>query len=153
MLRAIGAVTVVGVNDRFGIAVRVELVAQRLKFLAQLKVVVNLAVENYPGGAILVVYWLLTTREVDDRQASHPQADWTVEIEAILVRPTMLDCVAHTRHQHIINFFSVASNDADYSTHSLSEYGANFGGPILTNELLAVQNATTSCKLCTLCFE
>src|SRR5712692_9495870 len=59
MLRAVGSVFVIGVDDRFGVAVGVKLVAETLQLRAQLAVVVNLPVENDPGRLVLIVNWLL----------------------------------------------------------------------------------------------
>src|SRR4029078_6445792 len=71
----IGTVLIIGMNDRFGIAVGVEGVAQLREFFAKLKVVVNLAVENDPGTAIVIVYRLLATFQVDDGETTHCQPD------------------------------------------------------------------------------
>jgi hypothetical protein len=49
MVRAVGAVLIVGVNYRFGIAVCVKRVAEFFEFVAEFAIVVNLAIENDPG--------------------------------------------------------------------------------------------------------
>src|SRR5712692_5201509 len=59
MLRAVGSVFVVCVDDRFGVAVGIKLVAETFQLRAQFAVVVNLSVENDPGGLVLIVNRLL----------------------------------------------------------------------------------------------
>jgi hypothetical protein len=79
-------------------------VAEFFEFVAQLTVVVNLAVENDPGSAILIVNRLLPALQVDDRQAAHAKADRLIEIETIIVRSTMTDGGAHAAEQCLIDF-------------------------------------------------
>ena len=66
VLWTVGAILIVGMNDRFGVAVGIKLVAEFLEFLAQLPVVIDLAIENNPGGAILIVNRLVPALEIDD---------------------------------------------------------------------------------------
>src|SRR5215475_8755950 len=66
MLRAVGAILVIGMNNSFCIAVRVERVPELFKFLAELEIVVDLAIENDPSGAVLIGNWLLPTLDIDD---------------------------------------------------------------------------------------
>ena len=104
-------------NDRFGIAVCVEGMTELLQLFAKLAVVVNLAVENYPGSAILIVDWLVAALDVDDREPAHSQAGWTTEIETIIVRAAMLDGIAHSDQQRLINIRSITINYAYNSAH------------------------------------
>ena len=60
VFRAVSAVLIVGMNDRFGVAVGIKGVAEFFELLAELEIVVDLAVENYPGGAVLIVDGLLS---------------------------------------------------------------------------------------------
>ena len=117
MFGTIGAVLIVGVNDCFGIAVCIKGVTEFLELVAKFAVVVNLAVENYPGGAVLVVNGLLPTFQVDDRQAAHAQADGAVHVKTIIVWPTMADRSAHPSQQSLVNVRPVVTNYAYNSTH------------------------------------
>jgi hypothetical protein len=74
----ISAITIVGVNDRFGVAVCIKGMAEFLELVAECAIVIDLAIENYPRSAVLVVNGLLSTFEVDDREAPHAKADWPV---------------------------------------------------------------------------
>ena len=103
MFGTVGAILVVGVNDRFGVAICIEGVAEFLELLAEFAVVVDLAVENDPGSSILIVNRLLPALQVDDRQAAHAQADRAVEVEPVVIRSTMLDGSAHPRDQRLVN--------------------------------------------------
>ncbi len=83
------------VDDRFRVGGRVEPVPVRLELGAQLVVVVDLAVEHDPDGAILVVNRLMPGREVDDAQAAHPKRHLLVHPHALIVRSAVADDVAH----------------------------------------------------------
>ena len=110
---------IVSMNDRFGVAVGVEGVTELFQLLAQLEIVVDLAVENDPGAAIVIVNQLLTTLQVDDREAAHRHSDRAVDVETILVRTAMPeDRVVHPRQQLLVNRVSVVSNDASNATHN-----------------------------------
>jgi hypothetical protein len=105
------------VDDGFGVAVGVEGVTQFFELFPQLEIVVDLAVEDYPGTAISIVNGLLTAFEVDNCEATHRQTHRAVDVEAILVRPAVTNGVIHPRQQFLVNWFSVVSNDAYDSTH------------------------------------
>src|SRR6266536_3487023 len=95
MFGTVRAITFVGVYDRFGIAVGIESVTELLKFFSKLAVVIDFPVEDNPGSAIPIMDWLLTAFQIDDRKPAHPQSHATVHIEAIIIRTSMPDCVAH----------------------------------------------------------
>src|SRR5260370_26258085 len=97
VLWTIGAPLVVGVNDSFSVAVRIELVAELFELPAQLAIVLDLAVKNNPCGAILIMNRLLSVREIDDREASHRQSHASAEIETVIVRTTMTNASVHAR--------------------------------------------------------
>jgi len=85
------------VNDGFGVAVGVEGVAQFFQLLAQLEIVVDLAVEDDPRAAVLVVNRLRSAFEIDDREAAHSEADRAVDVKAVVVGTAMPDRVAHAQ--------------------------------------------------------
>src|SRR6266478_1001133 len=119
MFGTVGAVLIVSVNDCFGVAVGIKGVAQLLKLVAELAIVVDFAVENNPGGAVLVMNWLRATGEVDDGQPPHPQAYGAVEIEAVVIGSTVTHGVCHARQQRTVNIQSVTTNNSYNSTHTL----------------------------------
>ncbi len=103
VFRTVSAVLIVSVNDRFGVAVGVEGVTEFFEFLAQFEIVVDLAVENDPGGAILVVDGLLPAFQVDDGEAAHGEADRAVDVKTVVVRPAMADRLVHAGQQRFVN--------------------------------------------------
>ena len=76
----------VGVDDDFGVGRRVEAVAGGLELAAQLAEVVDLAVEDDPDRAVLVVDRLVAGREVDDAQPAHAERHALVHPHALIVR-------------------------------------------------------------------
>ena len=89
------------------------------ELVAEFAVVIDLAIENYPRGAVLVVDGLLPTLQVDYRQAPHAKAYRPVDIKAIIVWSTMTDRRAHPSQQILVNVRPVATNYACNSTHTL----------------------------------
>jgi hypothetical protein len=70
-----------------------------LEVAKQLAVVVDLAVENDPDGAVLIEDRLVTSGQVDDREPAHPQTDTVAEVVAVVVRAAMHHLVAHRLEQ------------------------------------------------------
>jgi hypothetical protein len=103
MVGTIRSVLVVGMNDGFRVAVCIEGVTEFFEFFAEFAVVVNLAVENYPGGAVLIVNGLLPTLQVDYREAAHAKTHRAIDVEAIIIRPTMPDGSAHPAEECLVN--------------------------------------------------
>src|SRR2546421_2687568 len=99
VLWTIDAPLIVCVNDSFSVAVGIELVAELFELLAQLAIVVDLAVENNPCRAVLIMNWLLSVREIDDRKTPHGQSHAVAEIKAIVVRTAMTNRFVHAREQ------------------------------------------------------
>src|SRR5215813_5492430 len=97
MFGAVKAELILGVNDGFGVAVGVEGVAQFFELLAEFEIVVDLAVEDDPRAAVLIVNGLLAALQIDDGEAAHGHADRTIYVAAVLVGTAMPDRVVHPR--------------------------------------------------------
>jgi hypothetical protein len=78
-------------------------VSEFLEFLAEFPVVVDLAIENDPGSAILIVNRLLSALQIDDRQTAHSQSNCLIEVETVVVRSTVTDSRAHAAKQGLVN--------------------------------------------------
>ena len=61
----------------------------------QLAVVVNLAIENDGDAVIFVERRLLTSQQIDDRQAPHAQRDPIINQITFRIRTAMDHAVAH----------------------------------------------------------
>src|SRR6185369_10439411 len=118
VVRTISAKLIVRVHNRFGVAVGVESVAQLLEFFAQLEIVVDLAVEDDPRAAILIVDGLLSALEVNDGQAAHRQTNGAVHVETVFIRAAMTDSFIHPPQQLLVNRLAVVPNDSCDSTHT-----------------------------------
>ena len=77
----LGTPLLVGVSDHLGVRAGRKGVTEPLQLLAELDVVVELAVLHDPEAAALVGEWLVAALEIDDREscARHPEA--VVEVE------------------------------------------------------------------------
>ena len=77
--------------------------AELFQLVAKFEIVVDLAIENDPGGAVLIVNRLLAAFHINNSQPAHAQADSLAEVEAVIIRATMANGVAHARDQRLIN--------------------------------------------------
>jgi hypothetical protein len=92
---AVGAVLLVEVDDDLGVTLRGQRVAARGEVVAQLAVVVDLAVHHDDHRAVLVVDRLVSRAEVDDPQALDAQAGAALAVHAARVGPAVLEAGAH----------------------------------------------------------
>src|SRR5687767_15956312 len=97
-------------NYNFGIGIRLELVAEILELFPDFFIVVDLAVKNDPGGAVLIGDRLLAGFQIDNRKTTHRHSDMPLDIEAILVRPAVADCLIHAIEQLPVNRLPVPAN-------------------------------------------
>src|SRR5581483_1762313 len=82
-------------HQRFGIAVGDETMAARNQVLPQFLVIVDLAVEYHPNGAVLVRDRLVAGAQIDDAEAAHADAARPVYMKAFIVGAAMANAVAH----------------------------------------------------------
>src|SRR5580704_11805272 len=94
-----------------------------LKLTAEFVEIVYLAVEDDPNRFVFVVDWLVTSRQINDAEASHPQAGWPSSINALIVRTAMDDRLAH-----VPDIFSARS----FSAHDQSRYTAHCSASIFS---------------------
>src|SRR5919198_796167 len=77
--------------------------ARGFELWSQLAKVVDLAVENDPDGAVLIVNRLMARREVDDAEAPHSEGDLFVNAalhqQPVVVRSAMTDDLTHALQQ------------------------------------------------------
>src|SRR2546423_8253807 len=103
MLRTVGAVLIVGVNDGFCVAVCVKGVAELFQLVAEFAIVIDLTIEDNPGGAVLIVDRLLAAFQIYDRQTTHAQAHALAEVETVFIRATMAYGFAHARDKRLLH--------------------------------------------------
>ena len=80
------------IQNRFGIAAGAEAIPALFQFAAQFQVIVDLAVEDDDGVAILGNDGLISARNVDNLQARRAQRDGFGLKDALLVRTAMNEC-------------------------------------------------------------
>ena len=105
------------VNDGFGVAGSPKTMTARGEFLAQLAVVVDLAIEDDPDRSIFVADRLLAAVQVDDAQASHAQPDAITQVHTFFIRPSMHQHLAHRADFVFKHRFAVKANDSSNATH------------------------------------
>src|SRR2546426_5986833 len=99
LLHAVGAHFLIEVDNNFRIGLGVEAMAALFQFRAQFRKVVDLAVVNDPGAAVLVENGLVPARQIDDAETPHTQPGAVRDVDAFLVRSAMDDRVAHLAHE------------------------------------------------------
>ena len=107
----------IAVQQHLAVRSRLEAVAQRLQLGAQLAVVVDLAVAHQPERAVGVAQRLVATGQVDDRQAPHGDAAFTVDMHALVVRAAVARDVAHCRQQPRRHRLAVEADESVNAAH------------------------------------
>jgi hypothetical protein len=79
----------------FGIADGTELVPEASQFGCQLFEVIDLAIVDHCDAVIFVEQRLMSTREIDDRQASMAKPDAFPNVVAIAIRAAMAEAIGH----------------------------------------------------------
>jgi hypothetical protein len=87
MIHEGGAVLLVEMRDHLAVSVGLEPMTGPLEIPAELQVVVYLAVEHAPDGAVLVGYGLGALLEVDDAQTPESKPQRPILMEALVVWP------------------------------------------------------------------
>ena len=90
-----GSPLLVGVHDRFRVGGGIETVPGGFELAPELTVVVDLAVEDDPDGAVFVVNRLVPSRQIDDAQTPHSQRHAVGRINSLIVRAAVPDDVTH----------------------------------------------------------
>ena len=82
-------------HDGFGILVRGEHVAPRLKIRSMVGVVIDFAVEDNLECPILIGHRLVSRRQIDDAQAAMGETNGALDEQACVIGSAMLQDVAH----------------------------------------------------------
>ena len=101
-----GAKFLVEVNQGLGVTVGAKAMTSRHEILPKRLVVVDLAVENDPDGAVLIRDRLVAARKVDDAEAPHAETHGAFGVEALIVGPAMPDLVAHRLDDELLRYAS-----------------------------------------------
>ena len=92
----------------------------RLKAGSQLRMVVDLAVENDPDILIFIRQRLMTTLDVNNAEASHGQADVLFHEKPFIIRPAMHDAAVHAGEDVPFDVpVTIRKENAADSTHKL----------------------------------
>ena len=104
-------------NQDFGIAVGAEPVPLRDQALAKFFIVVNLAVEDHPYGAIFIRNRLMPGSKIDDAQPSHANPARTLYVKPFIVGTAVPNHIAHRLHNGLA-CFAVPLEITSYAAHS-----------------------------------
>ena len=108
-------------HEHLGVAVRPEAMARAFQLLAQLLVVVDLAVLHDVARAVLVGDRLVAGLEIDDREAPCGESDSAVDVLPEAVGPAVAEGGAHCRQPFGID--CAPGRDSADPTHGLVLYG------------------------------
>ena len=104
-------------DDRFRVAGGLEDVAAPLQVAPQLLVVVDLAVEDDPDGAVLVRDRLEAVAQIDDAEAAHADGDAVADVDALIVGTAVRHDAAHRADLVLTNGLSVPPDYACDAAH------------------------------------
>ncbi len=93
------AVLIVQVRNDLAVAGSAQHVTLGCQLAAQLDVVVDLSVEDRLHGSRAILDGLFAGQQIQHRQAPHPQAGSSTDVEAFSVRSPVADNVTHARDQ------------------------------------------------------
>ena len=126
--RELLAVSAVQVGDDLRVTARSKRVAGSRERVAELCVVVELAVLNPPERPGVVAHRLMTPVEVDDAQASCPERDPRCAMDAAVVGAAVGHrvghAIEHVRGDYLARFTAAHLNDPADSAHSAQGSGA-----------------------------
>ena len=108
----------VGFQDDLAVTVREEAVALLAQFGAQFTVVVDSPVENQDEVEFVVDHRLVGFfGEIDDRQATVPEADRAIDEKTGIIRATPLETAVHAIKQGTFDSSAVKAHFTTDSTH------------------------------------
>jgi hypothetical protein len=87
------------------------------KFCAQLREIIDFAVEDQPRSPILVVDWLVARGKIDDAQSPHAQCRAIANIDSFIIGPAMHDCLAHAMNIARLGWTILKVDETCYSAH------------------------------------
>ena len=147
--QAARAFLLVQVDDRLGVGPRLVAVPLGLELGPELHVVVDLAAEREPDGAVLVRHRLVAGRgEIDDREPAVRKGDAMVRRVpgAAVVRAAVDDRLAHGRDELFADVEAVArGEDPADAAHQALLAG---GGWTATGSPEAIESRAASATLC-----
>ncbi len=128
-LEHLAAPLLVAMHDGLGVAVGLEGVAGRLKLLAQLWEVVDLAVEGDRHGAVGVLHGLAAALKVDDGQATKSHRDIVGDHVAFVVRTSMDDAIGHVLDDGAVGLLiEIDRGESHESAHARNSFSQRPSG-------------------------
>src|SRR4051794_6407914 len=109
------AILLVQGDDDFAIAVGEKPIAVSVELAPQLWIVVDLAVADEPDRSGCIAQRLRAAGNIDDREASMPQAHRAIVIDALAIGAAMLQTVEH--RACIVMTCSFGGENSDNPTH------------------------------------
>jgi hypothetical protein len=93
--------------------------------LANLGILENFAIECDPDPAIFVRDWLVTTREVDDREPAGSEGHSWLDVNAFIIWATVRDCAGHGQQSSCVKHS--LSGQVERACNSTHRYVAHSG--------------------------
>ena len=112
----------IGVDNDFRIRMSAERMPAPFERLAQLREVVDFTVENNRDISCFVEYGLVSTRQVNDAEAAHPERRGRSHQDPVFIRAAMPQRPHHPARNFFGQFGPLNSNDAADSAHSALLY-------------------------------
>src|SRR5437667_9916358 len=118
---AIRTIGFVCMDYDFRIGVSVKNMSLSLEFPAQLKEIIDLAIEHHPYSSIFVMNGLLTTGNVNNAEPTHAQPYCPIDVDPLIIGPAVDNRSTHLLHLGgIYLVFTITCNDSCNTTHIFS---------------------------------
>src|SRR5262249_57845879 len=89
------AIIFIQVDDSLDIGTSRQAVSTCQELLAQLGIVIDLAVYQNPDGSVFVGNRLVAPGDVNNAQAAMPQPDSTIHVYTVVIRPAVAQSLVH----------------------------------------------------------
>src|SRR6266550_1095378 len=117
----------VGGEQDLSVAGRAEAVAGGAELVAQLDIVVDLAVEDDDKLAILRGHRLMAGgTQVEDGETAKPEAHLVIEVQARVIRASVRDALRHSGEGHRVRLSTGEAEHDDEATHSRGDSVRDF---------------------------
>src|SRR6185503_19698991 len=118
------AVFFVKMNDSFGVAGCLILMAARFEIRPQISMVIDLAVIDDPHAAVFIRHRLMPARQIHNRQPPVPQPHRSVDVHTGVIGSAMRQAVSHAnqRRRIYVAVEMIWNSDAANATHKISPH-------------------------------
>ncbi len=105
-------------NNSLGVTIRAKVMPTFLKFFLKLTIVIDFSIEDDKDTLIFVENGLMTTCQVDNREATHPQRDSITYPGPLIIWSSVTNSLAHAINKVLCAILTALYiNKTNYTAH------------------------------------